>query len=406
MKVIKPTLLGSDNFVSSNAVEIYPAWVAATAYVENDVVYFSTIKEYMLTESYASAVLSVIVGSGDVGFTAFIQTLSGGRMLGDISNSGAIDLADAIAALKNVTGLNTTAELYYISTVLIPALRAKILIDPTYSGYLALGSTSYFGGRLYKRITAGTTTTVPELDPANWLDIGPTNTHAMFDREVSTVTNATDDLTVIIKPGYINSLSLYGLIGQTLFVTVRNGIAGPIVYGNNDLTGAKEISLDGTVLTDWYQYFFEPFFQLNTVNLINLPPYADAHITVNILATGAVGCGVLDAGNYYDLGGTELGAQISITDFSRKTTDDFGVTTFVRRANARRMAARMMFDNVQFNKISRVLESLTATPCAWIGTDLTGYEPLSIFGWFEDASIDVAYQTQSYCSLNVQGLSS
>jgi hypothetical protein len=36
--------------------------------------------------------------------------------------------------------------------------------------------------RIYQRLVAGTTATSPELDPANWFDIGPTNQCAMLDR--------------------------------------------------------------------------------------------------------------------------------------------------------------------------------------------------------------------------------
>jgi hypothetical protein len=252
--------------------------------------------------------------------------------------------------------------------------------------------------RLYQRLVPGTTATSPELDTTNWLDIGPTNKLAMFDSEISTLTTATTTLTTVLAPGYVNSLALFGLVGQTLTVTVRDGLAGPVVYG------PSVIALDGTIIADWYQYFFEPSVQLAEVALTDLVPYQDAHITITLDGTGTVECGICLIGTFYMLGDTEFGATVSIIDYSRKETDTFGVTTFVRRAYSKRMNARMMLDTAQINKVQRVLADLRATPCAWIGTDESGFEPLTVYGFYRDFSIDVAYPTKSYCSLEIEGL--
>ena len=258
--------------------------------------------------------------------------------------------------------------------------------------------------RLYQRLIAGTTATAPESDTVNWLDIAPSNKWAMLDRETSTSTTATTSMTVVLKPGYVNSIGLFGLVGTTLEITVRDALAGNIVYGNEALDGPLVITLDGTVISDWYQYYFEPFLQLSEVARLDLPPYGDAHITVKISGTGTVACSILDVGTFYDLGGTEYGAGISIVDYSRKETDTFGTSTFVRRGFARRLNARMMFDNAQLNKITSILAALRSTPCTWVGTDTENYEALSVFGFFEDMDVDVAYPTKSYCTVNVQGL--
>jgi hypothetical protein len=259
--------------------------------------------------------------------------------------------------------------------------------------------------RVYERVTTGPNTAAPENDPVNWLDIGPTNEWAMFDREISTYTSKPGSLSVTLRPGYVNSLSLYGLNGSTLQVLVRNGLDGAIVYGNADLTGPREISLDGTLITDWYQYYYEPTRMLVGITLTDLPPYLNAHITVTVTGSAEVTVGVLDVGSYYDLGGTGYGATMSLVDYSKKTTDEYGQTLFVKRGFAKRLSAKMMFDNVQLSKVLGVLADLRATPCSWSATDVDGLESLNIFGWFEDVDIDVAYATQSYCTVTVQGLS-
>jgi hypothetical protein len=57
---------------------------------------------------------------------------------------------------------------------------------------------------------------------------------------------------------------------------------------------------------------------------------------------------VLNNGDVINLGATEETPTISITDYSRRATDDFGVTTVVKRAFSRRMSVKLAlpFDDV------------------------------------------------------------
>lgn len=288
-------------------------------------------------------------------------------------------------------------------------ITSSILVSSTaveaYSAWNA--STAYSVGnrvirtttqRVYQRIIAGTTATAPESDSTNWLDLQPTNTWAMFDGEISTQTTATSALTTVIKPGYVNSLGLFGLVGTTLSVTVRDGISGPIIY-------QFDKSLEGSVISDYYQYFFEPFIQLDRVILTDLPVYANAHITVTITSAGSVKCGVLLAGTSYDLGSTQYGATSSITDYSKKETDQFGITTFVKRAFSDKISVSLVLNNAQLQKVKTVLTDVRSAPCAWIATDYTGYDTLNTYGFYKDFTITVAYPNQSLCSLEIEGLS-
>ena len=251
--------------------------------------------------------------------------------------------------------------------------------------------------RIYQRLIAGTTATAPEVDAANWLDIGPSNTWAMFDSQISTQTGAATTLTTVIKPGLCNALALFGLEGSSLTITVRDALAGSVVYSSSKI-------LDGTVIADWYQYYFESSVQLAEVVYTDLPPYGDAHITVTVVSGGTAKCGALLVGTVYVVGDTLAGATSSITDYSRKDTDAFGVTTFVKRAYSKRMTSKMMLPRAQLNKVQRVLADLRATPCAWIATEAEGFEPLTLFGYYRDFSIDVAYPNMSFCSLEIEGL--
>ena len=109
-------------------------------------------------------------------------------------------------------------------------------------------------------------------------------------------------------------------------------------------------------------------------------------------------------GTQYDLGEAAYGASLGIIDYSRKDTDEFGVTTFVRRDFSKRLTARLMLQNTQINRVQRVLAELRAQPAIWVTSDVDDLRPLTVFGFFRDFAIEVAYPTQSYCSLEIEGL--
>ena len=234
-----------------------------------------------------------------------------------------------------------------------------------------------------------------------WQLIGPDNKHAMFDGQVSTeTTKATSPLVVTVACGIVNSVALVGLVGSSVNITVRDNGASPPVY-------SRTISLDGTIITDWYMYFFEPFVQLGEVVLTDLPPYLLGRITMTLSGGGAVAIGELIVGTVYVLGaeGTEQGATVGIIDYSRKDTDTVtGVTTFTRRAFSKRMSGQFLVANNQINAVQRILADIRAVPSVFIGSELTDYSPLVVYGFYRDFSIDIAYPTKSWCRVEVEGL--
>lgn len=251
---------------------------------------------------------------------------------------------------------------------------------------------------LYQSLTDANTGNTPGASPLAWVQIGPTNAYAMFDDQVSTSTVASMDLSVVLTPGYSNSLALLGLVGNEVSVAITNGVDGPSVY-------SKTVSLDGTFIYDWYMYFFEARVQVGEVVLTDIPPYVNAVLTVTLSASaGDVAVGQLVFGTFYELGDAQYGATAGIIDYSRKDTDDFGVTTFVKRDFSKRMSLRLMLDAAQMNKVQRILGDLRATPAVWIGAEGDQYLPLVVYGFYRDFAIEVAYPTKSYCSLEIEGL--
>lgn len=436
-----------------------------------------------------------------------------------------------------------------------PSMLASTTAVETYAAWssattYALNAIVDYGTSLYQSLQASNLNKQPDTNPTWWLRIGPDNTHAMFDAQVSTATTATNVLTVAVNVGAINSVAAVGLVGTTLHLMLKQTpdsftsrassatyvdaagalqlassnvarytydpvtkaplgllveaaatnlllnsvlagtslstqsvtvtaaqhtlsfygtgtvtlsgaatgtlagagayparasltftptagsltvtVSGTVQFAQLELGAAatsfiptagsavtraadvgsagtivyqKTLSLDGTIISDWYQYFFEESVQLGEIVVTDVTPYPNAQLHISLQKAGAVEIGNLLFGSFYDLGETEFGASAGITDYSVKETDEFGDVTFVPRTFAKRMTARMELAAGQMNKVQRVLADVRATPCVWIGADDAQlYAPLIVYGWYRDFSIDVAYPTTSYVSLEVEGL--
>ena len=271
----------------------------------------------------------------------------------------------------------------------------------------AIGDKVVYSGSLWKAKVSGTLgipstsntaeweRIVADYTKAMWVDVGPSNRYAMFDDQVSTATVSSSPLTIVLETGFINSLALVGLAGANVSIVAQTGAIE---------TYNESFALDATIITDWYQYYYEEATPISEVVVNGIPPYSQTRVTITVTGGGQVAIGNIAFGTSYTLGETEYGATAGITDYSTKETDEFGTTTFVRRDFAKRMSAKLMLDNVQLRKVQNILSDLRATPCVWTGTDDETYAPLVVYGFYREFSLEIAYPTKSYCSLDIEGL--
>lgn len=233
-------------------------------------------------------------------------------------------------------------------------------------------------------------------DSASWLDHGAVNRLAMFDQVVGTVTeNSSIDVT-IAGTSVLNGLALFNLDAQSVQVTVTN--ASGTLYD-------ETVSLRSTFgITDWYAWFTQEISYKSDMVLTDLPPNSGTNVRVQITSTsGSVSCGTMVLGKLRSLGtGPFYGLRGGITDYSRKTTDDFGNATLVERPYAKRISYNTMVPNGDIDGVFNALTDVRATPSVWIG--VTDYGMTSTYGWPRDWGITISYPTQSLLSLEIEGL--
>ena len=251
--------------------------------------------------------------------------------------------------------------------------------------------------RRYEALAANTNVS-PSTDPTKWLDLGPTNRWAMFDARVGTATSRTGSLQVGLAPGAIDALALIDTEAESATVTLT--ASGVQVYSRS-----QTFNVGGVAIDNWFSWFFEPLGQKTSMLFLDVPVYAAGQLSVTLTRDNpadSVSCGTLLVGRQLSLGDTEHGADIGIIDYSRKETDQFGVTSVVERAFAKRMTAKVVLATDAIDDIHRSLAALRATPVLWIGSE--SFESLTVYGFYKEFSIDIAYPTVSYCSLTIEGL--
>lgn len=109
-----------------------------------------------------------------------------------------------------------------------------------------------------------------------------------------------------------------------------------------------------------------------------------------------------DGGAAIDLGETEATPTIGIVDYSRRETDEFGVTTVAQRDFSRRMSVRIKMPFEQVDAVRRQLAALRATPAQWVADEDRSW--LNFRGFYRDFEIDLATKPLSFCTLTVESL--
>jgi hypothetical protein len=252
-------------------------------------------------------------------------------------------------------------------------------------------------GDVRKWISAVNSNTDTPGTSDKWVDNGPCNKCAMFDSKISTQTIAASPLVVeFTTTDIISNLALLNLIGESVKIEMFSG--GVKVY-------EQTANLNESEILDWWDYYFLDDEQITQALFDDLPLFYSPTIKITLTGTGNVAIGHTVFGSRFDLGCLSYGATSGIIDYSKKITDEFGDTEFVKRAFADEFSGQVLVENSQLNGIKRKLRELRATPTLWVGIeDETFRETLVVFGWYRQHRIAINYPAHSLIDLEIEGL--
>lgn len=290
--------------------------------------------------------------------------------------------------MKVIDRLAITPEM--VTTTAINA-HADWAIGTTY----AEGDRRVYQQYVYESLQAANTGKQPDTEPTWWIRVGPSNRWAAFDTALNTITTADSPLSITVTPGrVINSAALLNLNGTQVQVEVYDGATS--VFD-------RTYSLDGTLIVDWYMYFFEPYDLLTEVVITDLPPYSTGELVVTLSGSATVSIGAVVIGTVYEIGDTQYGVGFGIRDYSVREEDEFGNIALVERDYAKRMEPMVMIENARINFVSKLLARIRAKPTVFIGSEDTRFLPLIVFGTLRDWNIEVTYPNHSLMRVEVNG---
>jgi len=259
--------------------------------------------------------------------------------------------------------------------------------------------------KVYESLIDSNTGNDPTTDDGtNWLELGATNRWKAFDQKISDQVENTDSIEYTFNDtsSYITAITLFGLSGTELNVTVTDNAVG----GDGEVYNTTLSLIDNRDVDDWYSYFFEEFIYKTEAQLLDLPPYLDANLDVTISGeTGdTVKVGQIVFGFLVDLGLTTYGTNISIEDFSRKETDAFGNFIIVERPFSKLADYDVKFPTATARKVQETLAQYRATPIVYIGSEDVAYGT-TVYGYFRRFDLTLETPSLSLAAIEVEGLS-
>lgn len=383
MIVVRPKTITDAVLTASNIPESDPVWSAAAVYALGDVV--TVAGSHRLFESQSGGTShEVTISIASPG----IVTWPAHGLAEDtpivFETTGALPTGIVAGTVYFVTLVGATADTFKLTTA---PVSAAVNTSGTQSGV----HTAIVGANLGLDPTTD--------DGSHWIDIGPTNRWAMFDKRNVTVTSDPAEIDVTLAlTGRVDSLALFGLANAvSARVIVSTPAAGTLYDVTRLLTSTEGVA-------DWYSWFFEEVERKSKLLLTDLPLYNDPTIRVIVAGTGTspLVLGNLVVGQSKDLGETlEDGAEVGITDFSRKETDGFGNPVLVERPFADFGTFQSLLRKGQVDGVRKVLAQLRATPAAYSASP--DYDSATLFGWYKSFSIGLG-QTDSTLTIELEGL--
>ena len=230
-----------------------------------------------------------------------------------------------------------------------------------------------------------------------WVKVSATNRWKMFDLQTTSQTYNTTSIDVTLAGvNFVDSVAALNIDGASIQIIGKDQYSTEFYNETVSL-----VSTEG--IYDPYTYFFTALVYLTDIVKTDLPIYALATYQVIISKAGTAKCGTLLIGKLIDVGATEYGMQIGITDYSIKQANEFGDFVITERAYSKNMTLTTYVENANVNSLVNQFNTYRATPLVWIGSD--SFSASFIYGFYKDYGVVVRYTNNSLINFEIEGLS-
>lgn len=331
----------------------------------------------MGTGAWVRTTLTITPGSGTLTFTPAGDVFFAQFEQGSYPTSWIPTTSDAVARAADVLGPPGMFQTSFTEP------RADYSAVTTYS----TGQEVRKDTRIYRSLVdanlgndPAATSTGDSL--AKWVDIGPSNPFACLEQNVgraSVGAGAPYQTFALAMGRNVDVVGLVGVVGTRVRIAI------------NDLAGG--IHTQSSTAVD------------DSIVLPAPPGGRVVSVCVESTAAGEVRIGECLAGTYEYLGRTELGHEFSILDFSIKSADEQGESTFVEGPFSKLGSGTVWVEKADYNRVARLGIALRAKPTVWVFTPDPAYSVGAIiYGNAADFKLLISYPTENLLSLQVQGL--
>lgn len=235
----------------------------------------------------------------------------------------------------------------------------------------------------------------PGTDNLSWLDLGATNRWACFDGVVGTQTEALDEISFSLQSaGIISCIAFLNLEASSVEITITDDYEGVIYSSVNDVSNSG--------IDNWFDYFFEDYIPDDALVKLDLPAYAGVTIDVSILSQAIAKCGIVIIGNQQEIGQTQYGLSVGITDYSRKDVSVDGIVSILERGYSDWSNSPIEIDTNKVPYVKKLLTSVRGVPCLYLSS--SGLTASYVFGFFKDLSIVIPSAISAKCNLEIEGI--
>lgn len=254
--------------------------------------------------------------------------------------------------------------------------------------------------KVYSCVQASTgRTQLPENDPTYWLEKGPTLRWAPFDYYTNTTASSATSLTYVLTPGYFSAISMYGISGANISVTIKDAPGGTVIYSYSSSLYSDPLN--------WWEYLFVTPDTKTKLVLHDLPVRPNAELTITITSSDTVSLGMLTIGHLYPLhgdsagswGGTQNGVKAEPISYSYVKVNQDGTTSIVRRSSATGLQATIMLGKDEADNAVQLIQQVLDTPVSWISSLSPGYDGLNVFGL---GSASLSYESPIHATIQLQ----
>jgi hypothetical protein len=165
--------------------------------------------------------------------------------------------------------------------------------------------------------------------------------------------------------------------------------------------------LNTRMVSDGYDYCFEPFSTLPGMAIFDIPPFSDVIVTVTISATsGNVKCGAMGLGTYVYLGAVIVtSATNDGLNFSTIDRDVFGNANLIPRRTVPKTEQTLKVSSDRIDRIKAVRIKLNAVPALWTGIDdntSPWFDALTIMGIYTQFKIGAVTEARAEVNLSLE----